>query len=263
MATAAVDTRPLRFVKNHKCFKVGADIVPGLLKLLQQRFFPKYTYTKAKHNVNHNGDTEYKRRKDKKKKSARAIGVDLGMALDKHVASTIDILTRLPDAPFSVFYDMKCTAASPLSSADKTTIYSTLPQTRAFWKAMEALKLRPVGSQVPVMHSHNGHRYATAVDVVCVNKHGEHVLIENKCGFTGYYSNCTNTMMKAPLDALTDSLANQHQMQLAATREMYHQQFPDHLLGTCLIVHIEGSKVSTYPLKAWALRVESWAKLLF
>ncbi len=260
---ATVDNRPLRFVKNHKCFQIGSVVIPGLLKLLQARFFPKYSYTKAKHNINHNGDTEYKRRQEKKKKSARAIGVDLGMALDRHVTATVDILQRFPEAPFSVFYDMKVTKLSPLPAADKNTIQGTLPQTRAFWKAMEALKLRPVDTQVPVMHTHNGHRYATAVDVVCMNQMGEHVLIENKSGFTGYYTNCTKHMMLAPLDALTDSLANQHQMQLAATREMYQKQFPEHTLGPCLIMHIEGKKVSTYPLKQWALSVESWAKLLF
>jgi len=261
--TTIATTKPLRFVKNQKCFKHGDTIIPGLLKLLQSRFFPTYSYTNAKHNLDHHGKTEYRRRLNKKKKSTRAIGVDLGMALDRHVTATVDILTRFPEAPFSVFYDMTCAKLSPLPAQDKNVIQSTLPQTRAFWKAMEALKLRPIATQVPVMRTYKTHRYATAVDVVCTNHLGEHVLIENKSGFTGYYHNCTKDRMHSPLHALTDSLANQHQLQLAATREMYQQHFPQHTLGTCLIMHIEGSKVSVYPLKAWALSVQSWAQLLF
>ncbi len=259
-----IDTRPLRFVGNQKCFKIGGTILPGLLKLIQNRFYPTYSYTKAKHNVDRStGETEYKRRQEKKKKHKRAVGVDIGIALDKHITKTVEILQRFPEAPLSIFYDMACTRLSPLPQEDKETIKATLVQTRAFWKAMDALKLKPLATQVPVMHSYKGRRYATAVDVVCINKLGEHILIECKSGFTGYYSNCTKNMMSAPLDALTDCLANQHQIQLAATREMYKHSFPDHVIGECLIIHIEGSKVSSYPLKPWTMRVQSWASLLF
>ncbi len=263
-AAPAVDTRPLRFVGNQKCFKVGDTVLPGLLKLVQRRFYPTYSYTKAKHNVDRStGDTEYKRRQEKKKKHKRAIGVDLGMALDKHITQTVEILQRLPEAPLRIFYDMACMKVAPLSNQNKATIGATLIQTRAFWKAMDTLKLRPVATQVPVMHSYKGQRYATAVDVVCMNKQGDHILVECKSGFTGYYTNCTKNMMCAPLDALTDCLANQHQIQLAATKEMYQKTFPDQTLGECLIIHIEGSKVSCYPLKQWTQRVQSWAKLIF
>jgi hypothetical protein len=263
-AAAAEDKRPLRFLGNQKCFKIGGTVLPGLLKLLQRRFYPHYSYTAAKHNVDRSsGDTEYKRRQEKKKKHKRAIGVDLGMALDKHITQTVDILRRHPEAPLCIFYDMASTKVAPLSKEDKSTITATLVQTRAFWKAMDSLRLRPLATQVPVMHSHKGFRYATAVDVVCMNKQGEHILVECKSGFTGYYTNCTRNMMSAPLDQLTDSLANQHQIQLSATKEMYQNTFPEHHIGDCLIIHIEGSKVSAYPLKPWTHRVQSWAKLLF
>ncbi len=264
VATVAAEEEPLRFVGNQKCFKIGETVLPGLLKLIQKRFFPTYSYTKAKHNVDRSsGDTEYKRRQEKKKKHKRAIGVDLGMALDKHITQTVEILHRYPEAPLRIFYDSACTKLAPLPKEDKATIGATLIQTRAFWKAMDALQLRPIATQVPVMHSYKGHHYATAVDVVCMNKQGDHILIECKSGFTGYYTNCTKNMMCAPLDQLTDCLANQHQIQLAATKEMYQQTFPDHLIGECIIIHIEGSKVSSYPLKQWTQRVPSWAKLIF
>jgi hypothetical protein len=102
-ATPAEDKRPLRFLGNQKCFKIGGTVLPGLLKLLQRRFYPHYSYTAAKHNVDRSsGDTEYKRRQEKKKKHKRAIGVDLGMALDKHITQTVDILRRHPEAPLSL-----------------------------------------------------------------------------------------------------------------------------------------------------------------
>jgi len=69
--------------------------------------------------------------------------------------------------------------------------------------------------------------------------------------------------MSAPLQCQTDSLANQHQIQLAATKEMYQRTFPDRVVGECVILHVEGTKVSRYSLKPWATRVRSWAELLF
>jgi len=262
MSTEA-STPPLRFDAFQKCFMRGTQRVPGLLPLLAERFYPNYSYTKAKFNRDHGDVTEYQRRQAKKKKHSRAIGVDIGMLLDKQLGATVEVLKNFPNAPLRTFWDVEFLSTALLPPWAKQAIKNVLPQTRAFWKALDALKLRPIDTQVAVEHSHKGRHYATAVDVVCINKAGEHILVECKSGFTGYYKCCTAKMMRAPLQCHTDSLANQHQLQLAATKEMYERTFPEHVVGECIILHVEGTKVSRYSLQPWAKRVRSWAELLF
>ena len=265
MSTAATQqSEPqLRFDAFQKCFVRGDQRVPGLLPLLAARFYPHYSYTKAKFNRQHSDVTEYQQRQAKKKKHARAIGVDIGMLLDKQISATVDVFKHFPNAPLRTFWDREFLRAALLPPWAKQVCKDVMPQTRAFWKALDALKLRPVDTQVAVEHQHKGRHYATAVDVVCINKAGEYILVECKSGFTGYYKCCTAKMMSAPLQCQTDSLANQHQIQLAATKEMYQRTFPDRVVGECVILHVEGTKVSRYSLKPWATRVRSWAELLF
>ena len=85
--------------------------------------------------------------------------------------------------------------------------------------AMHKLGLRPILTQVPV-HGMPHCRVATAADVVCLNRHGEVVLVEVKTGFANYYDSGRNSMSGA-FEWLKDSPRNKHQVQLALTCEMF------------------------------------------
>lgn len=259
---AAVVSNKLRFDRFQKCFVKGKQRIPGLLPLLAARFYPRYSYTKATLNKEESDQTEYQQRQAKKKQHRRAVGVDIGIALDRQISRTVSVFKHFPDADIHIFTSRKLLDAAPLPQWAKDECKNLIPQTFAFWQAMEALKLRPVDSQVAVAAEHEGRHYATAVDVLCVDRNGEHVLVECKSGFTGYYTRCTG-YMASPLHLHTDSLANQHQLQLAATTQMFKNTFPDKVVSKSVIIHVEGTKVSCYNLKPWAASVQSWAALLF
>jgi hypothetical protein len=253
MSTAAAPSQPapptgLRFDGFKKCFMEGDKTIPGLLPLVADRFFPKYSFTAATFNKDTSGETEHKRRKRVRGQDRRKVGVNAGIRLDKEIALKIRLTT---------------TPAPPDSDVQHRLQRLSAP-TKAFFEALRKLKLKPIRAQVPVKRtSKNGKAYATGVDVVCKNAHGQYVLVECKSGFTGYYRNCTQYRMKAPLQAFTDCQANQHQIQLAATREAYRETFPSHDLAPPIILHVEGTKVTLHALKQWADAIPSWAALLF
>lgn len=254
-------TNKLRFDGFQKCFVRGQQRISGLLPLLAKRFYPNYSYTKAIFNRPQSDETEYQQRQRKKQSRTRATGIDMGMLVDREIAKTVDILTRVQDLPMSAFFSPKSVKEANMPTWAKDMCKHMLIQTRAFWKEMDRLQIRPIQAQLPV--GAEADRYATAVDVVCRNEVGEIIIIEVKCGFTGYYSCCTNKHMKAPLQRQTDSLANQHQIQLAATVELYKHAHPEEIINTCFILHIQENKVSCYPLKPWAKNIPSWSELLF
>ena len=136
-----------------------------------------------------------------------------------------------------------------------------MPQTKAFWQAIEKLKLKPVRTQVVVAAECASGPIAHAIDVVCINSKGDYTLLEIKSGFTGYLKNCTGFMQK-PLQQLTDCPENQHQLQLCASKEMYENTFPDHNLTTSILLQIEGDKVTMTKEAKWTASVKSWMKII-
>lgn len=264
---AATPQEPIWFDPVSKHFRRGQASIPGLLGLLQARFYSHYSYTAAKYNLGESNQTEYQRRQAKKKITkvdSRAKGQATGVRLDKEITKTVDVYLQFQQLGTVTFADKKALKKAVLPPWAKEDCTKLLPQTYAFWEAITALKLRPVNTQVIVEDNYRGlHHYATAVDVVCIDKHGEYTIIEVKCGFTGYYKRCTKHVMSAPLNGLTDSLKNQHQLQLAANVQMYKKKYPDRTVSRALILHIEGTQVSQYSLKPWAKAVKSWPKLLF
>lgn len=91
--------------------------------------------------------------------------------------------------------------------------------TRHVLMALHKLGLRPILTQVPV-HGMPHCRVATAVDVVCLNRNNEVVLVEVKTGFANYYDVGRHDMHGC-FAGLKDSPRNQHQVQLALTCEMF------------------------------------------
>jgi hypothetical protein len=249
---------PLRFDAFQKCFFRGEQRIAGLLPQLKLRFFPHYSYTRAVFNRQESDGTEYQQRKRSRLPSRGRQGFDMGIKLEKEVGACIDLLHAYPLAPMRCLWDPSFLLQSSLPASAKDKLSRMMKETRAFWKEMHRRRLRPIEAQVPV----DVPGIATAVDVVCVDQMDRIVLIELKCGFKGYYFCCTDQRMKQPLHKRIDSLANQHQIQLAATRELYRATFPERTLGECMVLRVEGSKVHCYPLKKWAADIPSWAQLI-
>lgn len=257
---------PVTFDPIRKCFRRGTTPVTGLLDLLKERFYKNHSYTKATFNVTASDQTEYQQRQAKKKITrvhSRAKGQATGVQLDKEITRTVDVFLQFQNLKTATFAEEETLKKAALPAWAKEECKSLLKQTHAFWAAITAMKLMPVETQAIVVDSYKGHEYATAVDVVCIDKMGEYAIIEVKCGFSGYYDRCTKHHMTAPLQLHTDSYRNQHQIQLANNVSMYKKKHPDRVVSKAFVLHIEGTKVSRYNLKPWAQAVTSWPKLLF
>lgn len=254
----------LRFDKFQKCFVRGEKRISGLLPLILQRFYPTYSFTKATFNRPMTDETEYQQRKRKRMNpNRRKTGLDMGMKLDGEITKTVNHLNRFPNIPLQAFWNHKAMQRETRAPQwIKDECADLMEQTRAFWKEMQERKLTPIDSQVVVSKMHKGREIASAVDVMALDPTGGIIIIEVKCGFTGYYTACTKRRMNAPLQARTDCLANQHQIQLAATLELFRATFPDLKVKQSMIMHIEKSKVSCSALKPWATDVKEWTALL-
>jgi len=88
--------------------------------------------------------------------------------------------------------------------------------------ALTKLELRPVDTQTVVGDIETG--FATAVDILCVDKHGEPCLVEQKCGFAGYYER-SNDQMLHELAEYSNAPLNQHQLQLSLTAWLFYKTF--------------------------------------
>jgi hypothetical protein len=258
---------PVKFDPVYKCFRRGSKIIPGLLSLLKERFYKHHSYTKATLNATASDQSEYHQRQAKKKitkVNSREKGQATGVQLDKEITKTVEVFLQFTHLGTATFADRKVLEGAALPPWAKEDCKDLLKQTHAFWTAITALKLIPVETQAIVVDCYKGRQeYATAVDVVCIDKLGEYAVIEIKSGFSGYYDRCTKNRMAVPLQMRTDSFRNQHQIQLAANAQMYQKKHPDRKISRAFILHIEGVQVSRYNLKPWAKEVKSWAKLLF
>jgi hypothetical protein len=91
----------------------------------------------------------------------------------------------------------------------------------------------------------------TWVDLVCKHAHtGKLVIFELKTGFRGYYEVTSGTKMLPPFDTLTDSVHNQHQLQLLYGIKLYLKNFPDADIdvASCAVLVVNES-VQVYPLE--------------
>ncbi len=116
---------------------------------------------------------------------------------------------------------------------------------------MEKMELIPTGAQVPVGCA--SLRLATAIDILCKDKHGKYSLVENKHGYASYVDDSSG-QMAAPLSTHNNSPANQFQVQLALTQFLFKTSYPHKQLGSSYIIRHHAQGVEVEPLKPWALR---------
>jgi hypothetical protein len=91
---------------------------------------------------------------------------------------------------------------------------------RHVFAALKRMNLTPVMTQVPVHGASKALRIGTACDLLCLTPQNDIVLIEIKTGYSNINS-MGNAHMGKPLQSLTNCPSNQHQLQLAVTKELF------------------------------------------
>lgn len=110
----------------------------------------------------------------------------------------------------------------------------------AFFMSCRDRGMRPTAAQVAVGDA--SLFLGTRADVVC-KKESDVYLLEIKTGFANYLYRHTGSALKPPLQEFTDSPNNQHHLQLALTKHMYQQTYPDIAVKGCYVVYIRDTTV--------------------
>jgi hypothetical protein len=255
-------SEPVRFDPIQKCYFRGTKKLFGLLDQLQRRFWPKYVFTSAIYNRPPMAETEYRmrqRRKRETREQRRQRGATVGVKLDKEIIETVEALRENPTLDCAVFFNTAVRERTTMPTHVRQLAIRLMKQTKHFWHFCREKELTPYGAQVCVSHGSTGH----AFDVLCNDKQGDTWIVEVKTGFDNYLTACTKHRMIEPLQNQTDCYANQHQVQLAAQRELFMINFPGVKLGGCFILHFpENCLPKMYPLKAWAMQIPSYMALI-
>lgn len=262
---------PIRFDAFSKCFMQGEQRLPGLLPILQERFYPHYTFTKATFNRDLGSDeTEHKQRKRCRANISRSRGQRTGVTVDKQMVKTVEILNRIPDLPVQCFWNpkalQKASVSCGLAAADKEELNKLIPQTKQIWKRLQRMELTPIGAQVIIWRCNprnERYKYVHAADLECLDKSGRVVLVEIKCGFKHYLNACTAKRMREPFTHRNNSVSNHHQLQLANQIDMYRHSYPERAMGDSFILYVERDNTTVAYLQSWARKVTNWPELLF
>lgn len=95
-------------------------------------------------------------------------------------------------------------------------------------------------------------RVATNVDVKCIDKNNEIVLVENKVGYAHQYKSASTGLMNAPYQDRNNSAYNQHQVQVAMTAELHRIHFPLQIVKRSVVWRYDETGVTQYKLESWA-----------
>jgi len=236
----------------------GNKRLPGLLKKLAAKFYPDYSYKSAT-----KGPTVKLATGVRKLKCGKAVG----NRFDRAVGESIHLVRKYNFDP-EVFW-IKSMYAKALQrhtllkthkkqlmqiyKANTTKTNLSTPYVRLFWKAITDLKLIPQDVQVEVRHPTLN--IGTLVDMVAKGKGRKRHPIEFKTGFVSYLDKHTGTEMKHfEEEKVTDSCRNQHQLQLAASSDMYFttHHIPKEERGEPLIMYFQPTGVKVVTLAEWA-----------
>jgi hypothetical protein len=260
-AAAATQIDVIKFDPILKCFKRDGVCLKGLLPEIHTRFCPSYDFTKATHNRDPRTETEYQERRRKKANAKTQLrGFNTGIKLDKEISRTVEIFVKHPHLSLAVFYSKKVRDATNMPLDDRQFCDRLMGHTKRFWHHCNSRGLLPYETQTVLLFKHID--IAHPLDVLCLDAAGGTWIIEVKSGYDGYLDACTENHMRPPLQNQTDSKANQHQIQLAAQRELFIKNMPNRQLAGCFILHLSESTAKEYPLKEWAKRIEDWETLL-
>lgn len=204
----------------------------GLIPYLKQRYYPRYSYERATYGTGATGAS----------RGSFFGGTRAGSALDRQLGQSIRYAVK-----------HKLTVQQALARAN--TSHALSVHAKQFWALMVQQGWQPVAAQLPV--GCVARRIATAVDVVCRRvSDNAVVLLEIKRGFETYLHKHTNqAMVLHDRTRVTDSPANQHQLQLGGTRELYNSTYGAAPASSAYVVRFHTGGVDVTPLQDWALRV--------
>jgi hypothetical protein len=225
-------------------FQIGGKFVRGLCPTLAKHFFPFFVRSKARPHPNTSVVAQRS-----KPFIRRQSGLQLGRKIDTEVQIRGQFCIRHGLGP-------ECFAGLSLPIANlagkeahqmRELWKSTHDYSRRFFHTLVRWGLDIVGVQTVVGSA--AHNLATAVDVVCRDKHsGGLVIVELKTGFDSYYEHFCGHLL-SPFSDKFDSPHNQHQLQLGFTAQMYASQTQHDVTGFVVRIHKDGESV--YPLESW------------
>jgi hypothetical protein len=235
--------------RKFKAFAFKGKPLRGVHPTLTSIFYPKYNYKNATLGPTTPGATNRRDSRVTKHKPGKSAGI----LVDLELRRTIQLCVKY-HIPTTVF----CSHANQLSYArsatlterDKSLVAKKVSEaTSKLWQAFARMKLTPVAAQVPVGCIEL--KVATAADVVCKDASGRRVVVEIKTGFLSYYHKHTGNNLRGIAPPQHDSPANQHQLQLLLTCELYRRTFPGHIMGGAYIMRVDPFGVDVIPLQSW------------
>lgn len=237
----------LRQVGKYVAFCKGRKVMSGITQLMQERFFPRYSFGGARLP---DGMAEPVHVKPPPGTTPMT-GLQTGILVDEQLSAIVKTMKRYRNMTVHIFLKGKDPTGRTVALPDD--LFALREKMHRFTRNILTLLMRkrwePVDAQVPCSDYRRG--ISTAVDLVCADP--EHprarILVEIKCGFQTYaYKYCG--MMRAPFHQINDCPANQFQVQLALTRGLYIREYPRHLLSPIAAVILANDHTtSTFRLK--------------
>lgn len=254
----------LKFSKAKRAYCLDKRALRGLLPTLKNTFYPHYSFERA--NAHSGSCTDASATTGNaffaKKATTETVkqkkGMRRGVMTDKQVENSVKWHHQfsIPSRTFTCrslakMYGLKHKAQLPANVFQFLT-KSISANVMKIWQTLTKMKLSPVQGQVVVAIPE--WRLATAVDLLCKNEHGHTVIVEIKTGYETYYHRHTSKPMNCLLPAtINDCPANQHQLQLLMTREMYRHSSCDMGPLPSYIFHLRCAGIDIIPLQNWAI----------
>jgi hypothetical protein len=182
----------------------------------------------------------------------------VGNGMDRTITTTVNLQLKNQLDP-ACFWNSKLAAAHPTRAKQLTVIVQRRNRyVQKFWQVMKMQQLKPIATQVPVRHPSLA--LGTLVDVVCIDRHGNHRVIEIKTGYDDW-KHSSGGSLQAPFTAHNDCPMHQHQLQLACTHYMYQQTFRDKPVGKPLLMRFHSSGVEIVQLAKWTDTPALWHQI--
>lgn len=224
----------------------------GLCPILMREFYPRYSYQKAQtfkatnpllNPSQYTGIAPTPLKPPPKRKGSspktKEKGMKLGIRVDNELTKVVGILVETK-------VTVKKHITNLMKSPDPIPIHR---RTYLILRKLAQLRLRPIGSQVPV----NGTRVATFLDLLCIHElTGVYVVVQNKSGFERYHNNGSGSKLSAPYAAHSDCPRHQHHLQLFSEMTMTSHTFSlhgDKVSG--LLIRVDDNKCSVEELLPW------------
>jgi hypothetical protein len=255
-----------------KCTVKDGVALKGMHPALAAAIGAGFDYAKAKANKSlralpHPAATEFIPRHAHAKNERRlAYSATQGKKTDSQISAVVKLhLMPTQQVPLRAFVDAAYrdhflllkfgkTSTSPLVGKQIKRIRAVanglLPETDAIVRYLISHQLTPVGTQTPVACGAVG----TQCDLVVKNNQEEHIVCEIKCGCETNWTH--GKLMPRPLADLLFTTHREHTLQTLMTTRCYKRTFPQHKVGSGLLLRSARDGLHVYATPAWAKDAE-------